>query len=112
VVLSNVNPSQAQARLRNLAALGFNMPLLINGGPKGPAVKTLAARAGRPVFFVDDVPNHHASAAELAPDVFRIHLVGDKRLKPLLPVSPHAHLRAADWREADAFIRAKLADRH
>ena len=112
VVLSNVNPSQAQARLRNLAALGFNMPRLINGGPKGPAVKTLAARAGRPVFFVDDVPNHHASAAELAPDVFRIHLVGDKRLKPLLPVSPHAHLRAADWREADAFIRAKLADRH
>jgi hypothetical protein len=45
----------------------------------------LPARAGRPVFFVDDVPNHHASVAELAPDVFRIHLVGDERLKPLLP---------------------------
>jgi hypothetical protein len=111
VVLSNVNQAQALPRLRNLAALGFDMPLVINGGPKGPAVKTLARRAGRPVFFVDDIPQHLASVAEGAPDVFRIHLIGDARLKPLLPVSPHAHLRADNWREAGAFIRAKLAHR-
>lgn len=34
VVLSNVNASQAPARLRNLAALGFDFPLLVNSGPK------------------------------------------------------------------------------
>lgn len=109
VVLSNVTPAQAPARLRNLAALGFHFPLLVNAGAKGAAVKTLARRAGGPVFFVDDIPQHLASAAESAPDVFRIHLIGDERLKPLLPPSPHAHLRADTWRDADAFIRARLA---
>jgi hypothetical protein len=111
VVLSNVNASQAPSRLRNLAALGLNHPLIINGGAKGPAVKSLKQRAGRPVFFIDDIPQHHASVAETAPEVFRIHLIGDERLKPLLPHSPHAHLRAETWQDADAFIRQKLAQK-
>jgi hypothetical protein len=110
VVLSNVTPAQAPHRLRNLAALGFDFPLLTNSGSKGDAVRTLARRARAPVFFVDDVPMHHASVAELAPDVFRIHLIGDERLRPLLPPSPHAHLRADTWRDAEAFIRAKLEE--
>jgi len=109
VVLSNVSQAQALPRLRNFATLGFDMPLVINGGPKGPAVKTLARRGGKPTFFVDDIPQHLASVAESAPEVIRIHLIGDARLKPLLPLSPHAHLRADSWREADAFIREKLA---
>lgn len=108
VVLSNVNELQATPRVRNLAALGFDFPLIVNAGPKGPAVKTLASRAAAPAFFVDDIPQHLASAAEAAPDVYRIHLIGDERLKPLLPPSPHAHLRAEDWREARDFIRARL----
>lgn len=108
VVLSNVTELQALPRVRNLAALGFDFPLIVNAGPKGPAVKALAARAAAPAFFVDDIPQHLASAAEAAPDVYRIHLVGDERLKALLPPCPHAHLRAEDWREARDFIRAKL----
>ncbi|MGH6872431.1 MAG: hypothetical protein ACREHE_13090 [Rhizomicrobium sp.] len=108
VALSNVSPSQAPARLRNFAALGFRIPLLTNSGAKGAAVQTLARRVTGPVFFVDDIPQHLASVAEAAPDVFRIHLVGDERLKPLLPASPHAHLRAEDWRQAHAFIRERL----
>jgi hypothetical protein len=111
VVLSNVSPAQAPARLRNLAALGFDFPLLVNSGPKGAAVKTLAARAGAITFFADDIPQHHTSVAEAAPDVFRIHLIGDERLKKLLPLSPDAHLRAETWRDADAFIRARLEQR-
>ncbi len=108
VVLSNVNELQAPPRVRNLAAHGFDFPLVVNAGPKGPAVKALASRAASPAFFVDDIPQHLASAAEVAPDVYRIHLVGDERLKPLLPPSAHAHLRAQDWREARDFIRARL----
>jgi hypothetical protein len=109
VALSNVTPSQAPSRLRNFAAHGFSLPLVVNSGPKGPAVKTLARRAGPPVFFVDDIPQHLASVAEAAPEVFRIHLIGDDRLKPLLPAAPHAHLRADTWPQAEAFIREKLA---
>ncbi|MBU6442639.1 MAG: hypothetical protein KGR48_01915 [Alphaproteobacteria bacterium] len=108
VVLSNVTPAQAPARVRNLARLGFDFPLLVNSGPKGEAVKALAQRAGTPAFFMDDIPQHLAHAAETAPQVFRIHLVGDERLKPLMPPAPAAHLRAEDWRAAEAFIRARL----
>jgi hypothetical protein len=110
VVLSNVTAVQAPARLRNFAAHGFALPLVINSGPKGPAAKTLAQRSGRPVFFVDDIPQHLASVAEAAPDVIRIHLIGDERLKPLLPLSPHCDLRADTWQQAGAFIRARLGE--
>jgi len=111
VILSNVTPEQAPARLRNLAALGLTVPLIANNGPKGPAVKTLAARAGATAFFIDDIPMHHASVAELAPHVFRIHFAGDERLKPLMPPSEHAHLKAENWNEIAAFVRARLGDR-
>jgi hypothetical protein len=110
IVLSNVSETQAPARLRNFEKLGLPFPLMSNSGPKGPFVKALAARAKGPTFFIDDIPMHHASVAEGSPDVLRIHLIGDERLKPLLPVTPHAHLRAETWRDADAFIRARLAE--
>lgn len=108
VVLSNMTPSQAPPRLRNFSAIGFNLPLMINTGLKGPAVKALAQRAGRPVFFVDDLPHHLASVTEEAPDVVRIHLIGDERLKPLRPPAPHADLIADSWDQAAAFIRTRL----
>lgn len=110
VVLSNVSELQAPARVRNFQKLDLPFPLLANNGWKGPAVKALAARAKQPAFFIDDVPMHHTSVAELAPDVFRIHLIGDERLKPLLPQAEHAHLRADTWRDVDSFIRARLKE--
>lgn len=110
VVLSNVTKAQAPARIRNLAQHGLHYPLVTNGGMKGPAVKQLAARSGHPVFFVDDIPQQLASAAEEAPDVFRIHMIGDERLKPLLPPAPHAHLRADTWHDVEAFILLRLAE--
>jgi hypothetical protein len=108
VVLTNISPSQAPARRRNLHTLGFDYPLVVNSGPKGRAVKSLASRAGKPVFFVDDIPQHHSSVAELAPDVLRIQLIGDERLKPLLPKAPDAQFRAETWHDAETFIREHL----
>jgi ribonucleotide monophosphatase NagD (HAD superfamily) len=107
-VLSNVVPEQAEARLRNFASHGFDFPLVTNSGSKGAAVRALAVRAGEPAFFVDDIPQHLASAAKLAPEVFRIHMIGDERLKPLLPPAEDAHLRAQTWADVEAFIRSKL----
>jgi hypothetical protein len=110
VMLTNITPAQAAPRRRNLAALGLDLPLVANSGLKGQAVKELAAAAGRPAFFVDDIPQNLASAAMAAPDVFRIHLIGDERLKPLLPPAAGAHLRAEHWPQAEAFIAAKLSE--
>jgi hypothetical protein len=95
--------------LRNLTAAGFPFALIANSGPKGPAVKTLAVRGGMPAFFIDDIPQHLASVAEEAPNVYRIHFIGDDRLKPLLPAAEKAHLRADTWREIEDFVRSKLA---
>jgi hypothetical protein len=108
VVLTNITPNQAVPRVRNLAALGLDFPLVANSGPKGPAVKALAGRAAAPAFFIDDIPQHLASTAEAAPDVFRIHLIGDERLKALLAPCAQAHLYAEDWRAAGAFIAEQL----
>ena len=108
VVLTNISPAQASARLRNLQKLGLELPVVANTGLKGETVKVLAARAGRPSFFVDDIPQHLTSAAQHAPEVNRIHLIGDDRLKPLLPPAEHAHFRAEGWKDAEAFISSKL----
>jgi len=108
VVLTNITPNQAVARKRNLAALGLDFPLVANSGPKGPAVKALAGRTSAPTFFIDDIPQHLVSSAEAAPDVIRIHLIGDERLKPLLAPCAQAHLYAEDWRAAGAFIGEQL----
>jgi hypothetical protein len=108
VVLTNIVPAQAPARRRNLDILGFAYPLVVNNGPKGRAVKSLASRAGKPVFFVDDIPQHLSSVAQEAPQVWRIQLIGDERLKPLLPKAPDAQLRAETWHDAETFIREHL----
>jgi hypothetical protein len=108
VVLTNITPNQAEARMRNLRTLGFDLPVVANSGLKGPAVRQLANRAAAATFFIDDIPQHLASAAEHAPDVVRIHLIGDARLKGLLAPSELAHLYAEDWRAAGAFIEGHL----
>jgi hypothetical protein len=110
VVLTNISPSQAMPRIRNLKVFGLDLPLVANSGPKGEAVKALASRAGRPSFFVDDIPQHLESSAQHAPDVTRIHLIGDDRLKPLLPAAEHAHFRAEGWKDAEVFISSKLSE--
>lgn len=110
VVLTNISPAQALPRLRNLEAFGLELPLVANSGPKGAAVQALASRAGRPSFFVDDIPQHLESSAQHAPDVTRIHLIGDDRLKPLLAAAEHAHFRAESWKDAEAFITSKLSE--
>ncbi len=108
VVLTNISPAQATPRVRNLLTLGLDLPLVANSGLKGPAVRTLANHAHAPAFFVDDIPQQLASATEHAPEVVRIHLIGDERLKPLLAPSPHAHHYAEDWGSAESFIRERL----
>jgi hypothetical protein len=108
VVLTNISPEQAVPRVRNLARYGLDLPIVANSGGKGRAVKALTAKSGKPSFFIDDIPQHLASVSEHAPEVVRIHLIGDEKLKALLPPAPHAHARIDDWSEARAFIFAKL----
>jgi hypothetical protein len=108
VILTNITPAQARPRARNLSNLRIECPLVANSGPKGPAVRHLANHVSATVFFIDDIPGHLSSVAEVAPNVVRIHLVGDERLRPLLPPARDAHLHAADWSAARRFIEERL----
>lgn len=108
VVLSNVSPLQGGARRRNLDSLGFKFPLVCNSGPKGAAAKALSDCAGRPVFFIDDIPQHLLSVADMVPDAVLIQLVGDRRLKKVLPRCQKAHLCTDSWKDAADFMTARL----
>lgn len=108
VVLSNLPAERRAARAEALTRHGMPYPVIANAGAKGPAVSALAARAGRPVVFLDDLPPHHASVADHAEAVIRVHMIADRRLAALMGPAPAAHARHDDWAEAHAFIAATL----
>ena len=114
VVLSNVNHTQAVARMRNFKALGIDYPLIANdsgGGylaDKGKAVRALAAHARARTFFIDDIPVNLTAVAKDAPEVTLIHLVESEPLRQLLGTGFHAHCYAKDWVAAKQFILEQL----
>jgi len=58
--------------------------------------------------FVDDLEGHHASVAEHAPAVFRLHMIAEPAIAPTIPAAPHAHARIDDWDEASRWILARF----
>ncbi len=114
VVLSNVNQSQGEARLRNFQALGIDYPLIANdsgGGylaDKGAAVRALAAHARAKTFFIDDIPANLMAVAQDAPDVTLVHLVESEPLRQLLGTDFPAHCHAENWTIAKKFILDQL----
>jgi hypothetical protein len=97
VILTNAPRHGREPRARWLAKHGFPYPLIINSGPKGPAVATLAARTTGPAAFIDDLLPNLESVASEAPTVTRFQLVADERLRPLAPANPHRHQRIDHW---------------
>lgn len=108
VVLSNVPHPRREARAAALRNNGMPFPIVSNEGSKAEAVRGLAGRTRRPVFFVDDSPSHHAEVARAAGRVMRIHFIGDPRLSRLLGPAEDCHFRARDWPEIRRYIEAHL----
>ena len=108
VVLTNIPASRRAERAQALARNAMPYPVVANGGDKGPAVAWLAERAGAPVVFVDDGPNHHISVAEHAPAVTRLHFVATPRLAQKIAKPEAAHARLDDWAGLERAIAAAL----
>lgn len=109
VVLTNLQDDCRTHRIDQLAAFGIQHRVECNQGPKGPPVAALVAEHGDPVtVFIDDLPHHHASVAEAAPRVHRLHMVSEPALAPGVPSGTAAHARIDDWREALAWIEARF----
>ncbi len=111
VVLTNLGEHHLPGRIGQLATLGISHSVVCNGhGPKGAAVARLIEQY-RPsaACFVDDLGWHHQSVADLAPDVFRLHMVAEPSIAVDVPPASAAHARIDDWTTAQDWILARFA---
>ncbi|QNO29265.1 HAD family hydrolase [Sphingopyxis sp. OPL5] len=111
VVLTNVGPEHQQRRIDQLALHNFHAPVIGSRGGKGEPVRRLIEEYQPSVaVFIDDLGGHHTSVAEVAPDVWRLHLVGEPAIADKIAPSKHAHARIDNWTEAQDWILARLAE--
>ncbi|KRA57771.1 hypothetical protein ASD79_15765 [Caulobacter sp. Root655] len=108
VILTNAPEHGRQSRARWLKTHGFDYPLVINSGPKGPPAADLAARTTGPSVFIDDLLPQLDSVAQTAPGVSRFQMVADARLRPLAPCAPERHTRIDLWPDLKTAIELKL----
>jgi hypothetical protein len=108
VLLSNIPAAFRDDRLANLAEHGFAYPLVINQGPKGPAVKTMIERHASTLVFIDDVPNYITSVAEHCPAAGIVHFLQDQRFARHVERLECVSLRTDNWRDAHDHIQRLL----
>jgi hypothetical protein len=108
VILTNAPEHGRQARAKWLKTHGFDYPLVINSGPKGPSAAYLSERTASPSVFIDDLLPQLDSVAERAPWVNRFQMVADERLRPLAPSDPERHTRIDLWPDLKVAIEHKL----
>ena len=111
VVLTNVGPEHQQRRVDQLALHDFHAPVIGSRGGKGEPVRRLIEEYQHSVaVFIDDLAGHHQSVAEVAPDVWRLHLVGEPAIADKIRPAKYAHARIDDWTAARDWILARLAE--
>jgi FMN phosphatase YigB (HAD superfamily) len=114
VILTNIPDERQVHRAQQLAAHGVHARVFTNHGPKGPALRAILDEY-RPskAIFIDDLAQHHKSAAEVAPELIRLHLCGEPSLAPHIDCAHqagHAHARIDTWEEALPWLLAQLQE--
>ena len=104
VLLTNLPHTAGDHRRENLKSHGLPYPVVTNSGPKGPAIRNLWERGGRPVVFIDDSPSYIASAHEYAPEVHLVHFLHDDRFARHIEPLDFVSLRTASWNEVTPFV--------
>ena len=108
VLLSNIPAAFRDDRLANLAAHGFDYPLVVNHGPKGPAVRAMIDNHAAAVVFIDDVPGYLTSVAEHCPAARLVHFLQDHRFGRHVGLLDCVCLRTDNWAEAHDHIQGLL----
>src|SRR3546814_19577470 len=81
VVLTNLPHDYQLLRTNQLLGHGLPYRVTCNQGPKGPALKSLLDQfQPSAAVFVDDLAEHHASVAEIAPEVWIGRTSGRERV--------------------------------
>lgn len=104
VILTNLADEYNAARRRQLLGFGIDVPVYTNQGPKGAALRRiLDEHDAASAVFIDDLAHHHASVAQVAPHVRRLHFCGEPAIAPHVEcahIAGHAHARIDDWERA------------
>ena len=109
-VLTNIGERHHGQRVEQLASHGLALPVHWNQGGKGrPLAAIVAARQPSVTLFIDDLADHHHSVATHAPDVWRLHMVGEPEIAAGVPAAPYAHARIDDRASAETWITQRLA---
>lgn len=112
VILTNLMDHRQDSRTRQLADHGLPIRVFTNQGPKGPALRAILDeyRPSRAVF-IDDIAHHLGSAAEVTPEITRLHLCGEPLLAPHIAcahAAGHAHARIDSWEHALPWLLDRL----
>lgn len=114
VILTNLVDERREKRSQQLAAVGINARVFTNQGPKGPALKAIIEEyAPTRALFIDDLAQHHASVAEITPQVTRLHLCGEPMIAHAIDCAHkagHADARIDQWSEALPWLLERLED--
>lgn len=97
VILTNAPAHALESRTGWLSQHGFDYPMILHSGLKGPTIAAMAGRTTGPSCFIDDLLPNLESSAESAPAVARFQIIADTRLRPLAPTIPHKHDLHEDW---------------
>jgi hypothetical protein len=112
VILTNLTDRHNAARAAQLAQHGIHARVFTNQGPKGPALQAILAEyQPSHAVFIDDLPQHHGSVMEIAPQIDRLHLCGEPSLAPHISCAfqaGHAHARIDSWDHALPWLLARL----
>ena len=112
VILTNLGDHRQLTRANQLRDVGIEARVFTNQGPKGPALQAILDEyQPAHAIFIDDLPQHHGSVAEVAPHVTRLHLCGEPLLAPHIACAHqlgHAHARIDDWDTALPWMLARL----
>lgn len=112
VILTNLVDAHRDSRAAQLAAVGIHARVFTNQGPKGPALKAIIDEY-KPTraLFIDDLAQHHASVAEITPQVTRLHLCGEPMIAHAIDCAHkagHADARIDHWDEALPWLLERL----
>ena len=112
VILTNLGNEAHPWRVDQLATHGIRHEVVCNRGGKGVPAKAIIDRYGAgATVFVDDLAVHHASVAEHAPEVHRLHMVAEPLLAPAVTSAEEAHARIDDWPTATPWILERLTSK-
>ena len=109
VVLTNLKDQYQEGRTAQLDALGLRHRVMCNQGGKGAPVRRLLDEFAPTVaVFVDDLAFHHASVAEVSPEVWRLHMIAEPIVAGRRGPAADAHVRIDHWDDAADWIAARF----